>query len=115
MDYTGEEVHNIKCQYFDTLPPCNSLCIFKTGYLFAGTEFGNQLFLTFEGLGDDEEDPKISDSSMKEDSLVVFYPRKLRNIRKTDELESLGSIVDMKVADLINAGYPQIYTLIASG
>jgi len=34
---------------------------------------------------------------MKKEDLVIFYPRKLRNLEKTDEIDSLMSIVDMKV------------------
>lgn len=80
IDHTEGEVHNIKCQYFDTIPPCNSMCITKLGYLFAACEQGNQLFFKFKGLGDDEKNPKISDSTMDDDKMVSFYPRKPINL-----------------------------------
>jgi splicing factor 3B subunit 3 len=37
----GETVTELKVKYFDTLPPCISLCVLKTGFLFAASEFGN--------------------------------------------------------------------------
>lgn len=27
--------------YFDTIPPSSSLCLFKTGFLYAAAEMGN--------------------------------------------------------------------------
>ena len=54
------------------------------------------MFYTFKSIGDDETNPKFCDSSMKkEDDLVIFYPRKNRNIVKKDSLDSLTSLVDM--------------------
>jgi splicing factor 3B subunit 3 len=40
--YTQDEVHNITLQYIDTIPVAVSLCILKSGYLFAPCERGNQ-------------------------------------------------------------------------
>jgi len=42
LSYTKDEVHNVLVQYFDTIPPAISLCVLKSGYLFAASEFGNQ-------------------------------------------------------------------------
>ena len=42
MDSTDEMVHNIRLQYFDTVPVANSMCITKNGYFFVASEFGNQ-------------------------------------------------------------------------
>lgn len=42
LDYTGETVHDVRVQYFDSVPPAISLCITKTGFLFLAAEFANQ-------------------------------------------------------------------------
>ena len=42
LNATGETVHNITMQYFDTIPPAISLCVLKNGSLFSASEFGNQ-------------------------------------------------------------------------
>lgn len=35
-------VTEMKLKYFDTVPPANSMCILKSGFLFVAAEFGNQ-------------------------------------------------------------------------
>jgi len=42
LNATGDNVHNIVIQYFDTIAPSISLCVLKSGYLFSASEFGNQ-------------------------------------------------------------------------
>lgn len=111
---TKDTVHTIVVQYFDTIPPAISLCVLKLGYLFAASEFGNHGLYNFQSLGDDEEDPVISDSTMGEDQIVSFVPRALRNLVVLDELDNLSCITDMKVDDLTGEGHPQIYTLCGS-
>lgn len=42
-----ESVSEVKVKYFDTLPPCASICVLKTGFLFAASEFGNHALYQF--------------------------------------------------------------------
>lgn len=42
LHYTGEDVHGIQMEYFDTSAPCTSICLLMTGYLFAASETSNQ-------------------------------------------------------------------------
>ena len=35
-------------KYFDTIPPCTSICVLKTGFLFAASEFGNHALYQFQ-------------------------------------------------------------------
>lgn len=42
IDHEDEDVRSLSIQYFDTIPVANSLCILKSGHLFAASEFGNQ-------------------------------------------------------------------------
>jgi splicing factor 3B subunit 3 len=42
LAFTGKDVHSLTIQYLDTIHPANSLCILKSGYLFAAADSGNQ-------------------------------------------------------------------------
>lgn len=42
IEHQDEEVVDMRIKYFDTIPVATSLCILKSGYLFAASEFGNQ-------------------------------------------------------------------------
>jgi splicing factor 3B subunit 3 len=42
IEHEDEEVRSLKIKYFDTVPVASSLCILKSGFLFAASEFGNQ-------------------------------------------------------------------------
>ena len=41
-------VVELKVKYFDTLPPCSSICVLRTGFLFAASEFGNHALYQFQ-------------------------------------------------------------------
>lgn len=43
-------VTELKIKYFDTLPPCTSVCVLRTGFLFAASEFGNHALYQFQVL-----------------------------------------------------------------
>jgi hypothetical protein len=51
----------------------------------------------FISIGDEESDPVTTDSTMSTDKLVEFYPRELKNLALTSEMENLASITDVKV------------------
>lgn len=48
LTYREAAVSEIKVKYFDTLPPCTSICVLKTGFLFAAAEFGNHALYQFQ-------------------------------------------------------------------
>lgn len=41
-------VTELKIKYFDTVPPCTSVCVLRTGFLFAASEFGNHALYQFQ-------------------------------------------------------------------
>ena len=41
-------VTELKIKYFDTLAPCTSVCVLRTGFLFAASEFGNHALYQFQ-------------------------------------------------------------------
>ena len=79
-------MHTITLQYFDSIPVAISLSILKTGFLFAPAEKGNHNLYKFLGIGTDEKDPVITDSTMEKETKVFFCPRKLKNLELVDEL-----------------------------
>lgn len=44
-------VTELKIKYFDTVPPCTSVCVLRTGFLFAASEFGNHALYQFQVSG----------------------------------------------------------------
>ena len=97
---------------------CTSLCVLKTGFLFAASEFGNHGFYQFASMGDDEDCCSSSLSTMEtEDGYtpIFFSPRALKNLILIDELESLSPVTDMKITDLHGEDTPQIYTACGRG
>jgi splicing factor 3B subunit 3 len=49
-DEEGDDasVSDIHVKYFDTIPVCSSLCVLKTGFLFAAAEFSNHYLFQFQ-------------------------------------------------------------------
>ncbi|KAK5664185.1 hypothetical protein OQA88_401 [Cercophora sp. LCS_1] len=116
---TGE-VQRLKIKYFDTIPVASSLCILKSGFLFAASEFGNHHFYQFEKLGDDDEEPEFSSDDFPTDAKtaynpVYFYPRPLENLVLVESIDSMNPLVDCKVANLTGEDAPQIYSVSGNG
>jgi splicing factor 3B subunit 3 len=42
IEHENEDVRAMRIKYFDTVPVSTSLCILKSGYLFAASEFSDQ-------------------------------------------------------------------------
>lgn len=128
---TNEEkkVVNVSVSVFDTIPPAVSLCITKTGLLFAASESGNHSLYQFQGIGDDPnciKSDSILDDKLNEmlgdDSIsaskvaITFKPSEiLNNLSLIDDISSLAPITDMLVDDILNIDSPQILTLCGKG
>lgn len=87
----------------------------KTGFVFAAAEFGNHFVFQITGLGDNDPDVAMTDSSMGKDQLVTFNPRGHKNIAAVDEIKNMGCITKMECADLLDEGNPQIYLTCGRG
>ena len=121
-------VQNVVVTVFDTISPANSLCITKTGLLFAASEFGNHALFQFQGIGDpnavrserimdDELNEELGDDSLSAARVAPLFKasRKLQNLLMTDDVNSLAPITDMLVADLTGEESQQIYSLCGRG
>jgi len=112
LNYQDSAVHSLQVQYFDTIFPCLSLCILKTGFLFAAAEYSNHAVYQFQSIGEDDETALCTSTTQTQ---AYFMPRPLKNLYLLYEIESLSAISDMKVQDLAKEGNPQIYTLCGRG
>ncbi|KAK1691300.1 pre-mRNA-splicing factor rse-1 [Colletotrichum godetiae] len=116
---TGE-VKRLKIKYFDTAPVSSSLCILKSGFLYAASQFGNHQFYQFEKLGDDDEELEFSSDDFPTDpragyEAVYFHPRPLENLALVESIDSMNPLLDCKVANLTGEDAPQIYTACGNG
>ncbi|KAK4227715.1 Pre-mRNA-splicing factor rse1 [Podospora fimiseda] len=112
---TGE-VKRLKIKYFDTIPISTSLCILKSGFLFAASEFGNHHFYQFEKLGDDDDELEFTSDEFPTDPRaaykpVYFKPRPLENLVLVESIDSMNPQVDCKIANLTGEDAPQIYSV----
>lgn len=114
----SETVTEVKIQYFDTIPPCVSICVLKTGFLFAASEFGNHALYQFQGIGDDD-DVESSSATLVETEEgyqpVFFDPRPLVNLYPIDEVQSLCPVLDVQAHNLTGEETPQLYALCGTG
>ncbi|KAK7270094.1 hypothetical protein RIF29_22995 [Crotalaria pallida] len=118
LEHKNDRVSELKIKYFDTIPVTTSMCVLKSGFLFAASEYGNHALYQFTGIGDDD-DVEVSSAMLEETQdgfkPVYFRPRKLKNFLRVDQVESLMPIMDMKVSNLFEEETPQIFTLCGRG
>ncbi|KAK3409052.1 spliceosome-associated protein 130 A [Eucalyptus grandis] len=118
LEHDGEHVQELKIKYFDTIPVTSSMCVLKSGFLFAASEFGNHALYQFQAIGE-EADVEASSATLMETEEgfqpVFFQPRGLKNLVRIDQVESLMPIMDMKVENLFEEETPQIFTLCGRG
>ncbi|EDK44023.1 conserved hypothetical protein [Lodderomyces elongisporus NRRL YB-4239] len=108
FDYDSDrsKVKDITITYFDTIPPSQSLNIFKSGFLFANSLNNNQVLYQFMKLGADLSDATSVKLSTVTDANSIdiakklhykFEVRSLQNLSEIDTLESLSPITDSKL------------------
>lgn len=118
LEHNNERVSELKIKYFDTIPVTASMCVLKSGFLFAASEFGNHALYQFKSIGE-EDDVEASSATLMETEEgfqpVFFQPRRLKNLVRIDQVESLMPIMDMKVSNIFEEETPQIFTLCGRG
>lgn len=111
LDHEGDRATELKIKYFDTIPISTSLNIFKSGFLFAACESGNQQFYQFIKLGDNEDEPEFN-SRMLNNQDVFFHPRELENLQLVEEIQALNPVLHSEAVNLDDSREtPQIYTI----
>ncbi|PQM39832.1 splicing factor 3B subunit 3-like [Prunus yedoensis var. nudiflora] len=118
LDHDNDKVSELKIKYFDTIPVTTSMCVLKSGFLFAASEFGNHSLYQFRAIGEDPDVESSSATLMETEEgfqPLFFQPRRLKNLVRIDQVESLMPIMDMKVNNLFEEETPQIFTLCGRG
>ncbi|KAJ0981090.1 hypothetical protein J5N97_009345 [Dioscorea zingiberensis] len=116
--HDNDQVSELKIKYFDTIPVTSAMCVLKTGFLFAASEFGNHGLYQFRAIGDGDDVEASSATLMETEEgfqPLFFQPRGLKNLVRIDQIESLMPIMDMRVANLFEEETPQIFTLCGRG
>ncbi|OMJ23582.1 Splicing factor 3B subunit 3 [Smittium culicis] len=119
IDYKDSSVNSIRIKYFDTIPVANSLCIFRSGFLFCASEFGNHQFYQFENLGDEIDSPEFSSINfpssgeyiIDSESTVYFQPHSLSCLTAVNEIESLMPTLGGMIYNIADEETPQIFAL----
>ncbi|XP_062092733.1 spliceosome-associated protein 130 A [Humulus lupulus] len=118
LEHDNDRVTELKIKYFDTIPVTASMCVLKSGFLFAASEFGNHSLYQFQAIGDDADVESSSATLMETEEgfqPVFFQPRRLKNLVRIDQVESLMPMMDMKVLNLFEEETSQIFTLCGRG
>lgn len=118
LEHENDRVTELKIKYFDTIPVTSAMCVLKSGFLFAASEFGNHALYQFQGIGDDADVESSSATLMETEEgfqPVFFQPRGLKNLVKIDDIESLMPVMDMKISNLFEEETPQIFALCGRG
>lgn len=106
---------SLKLKYFDTIPTSIGINIFKSGYLFSASEFGNHLLYQIDNLGDDDEEQRIFSSDENDGLINSFDPRPLRNIHIVEEIPSMNAVVKSRIVDLLEEDSPQVISACGQG
>lgn len=124
-EHEDEKVKALKKKYFDTVPVASSLCILKSGFLFAASEFSNYYLYQFQKLGDDDDELEFSSTDHPSFGMedprsslphALFWSHPLDNLVLADEVESLSPIIDSKVLNVLpNSDAPQIFAACGRG
>ncbi|PVV05044.1 hypothetical protein BB560_000437 [Smittium megazygosporum] len=123
IDYNGTAVNNLKIKYFDTIPVSNSLCIFRSGFLFCAAESGNHQFYQFENLGEETDTPEFistdypfeGDYEITESTIAEFQPHTFSSLSPVSEIDSLAPSLGGMVYNLAGEENPQFYSLCGQG
>lgn len=94
-DLDKERVTSLKATYFDTIPVCSSIGVFRSGHLFANSFGNNKVLYQFVLLGE-ENDTTVRSTHTIDDfpQLDKFKPRELTNLTLVDEVVSLAPLLD---------------------
>ncbi|GMF28830.1 unnamed protein product [[Candida] boidinii] len=117
----GGAVNSIEISYFDSMPVCNSLVIFKSGFLYGACENGDHYIYQFEKLGDDPDQITWKSGEYPDDvaaieEKAIFNVKPFDNIAFIEISENLNPVI---ASNLYNPGtveeLPTINAICGSG
>ena len=118
LEHSGDTVTELRIKYFDTIPVTSAICVLRSGFLFAASEFGNHALYQFRDIGRDADVESSSATLMETEEgfqPVFFQPRPLKNLIRIDEIESLMPVMDMRIANLFDEETPRLFTACGRG
>lgn len=109
-------VDSITISYFDTVPVCSSMLVFRSGFLFANCESGDQQLYQFEALGDSDgwKSTDYPDDIAALGASCTFKPRDLTNLNLVYILEDLNPVISATLTHP-KMDLPVILSLCGSG
>ena len=117
-------VEEVRVSYFDSIPRSVSICVLKTGFLFAAAEAGNHALYQFQASAMlsaalPTEGIVSCSSANGSSEMCVFRPKQLTSLSLFDELSSLCPLTDMTVMDPLteqsSGGACQVFALCGRG
>ncbi|ODV76761.1 uncharacterized protein CANTADRAFT_27538 [Suhomyces tanzawaensis NRRL Y-17324] len=119
VDYDDdrEVIDDIKVSYFDTIPACTSLNVFKSGFLFANVINNDKQFYQFEKLGDDVDESSIFHQVHAMDEIPdptshQFQRKPLENLALIDSLDNLCPIIQAEMIQTTHSSTTPINQLV---
>lgn len=104
LEYHDGRVTKLEAIYFDTIHPCRSICILRTGFLVTASEQGNNVTYQIVGLAEDES--QTWNTNIPSSCNTRLNRRKeLKNLSLLEEEFSLHPITDAKVMIILKIIY----------
>ena len=117
LDWENDTVKDVVVRYFDTIPTCSSVCVLKSGFLFAASECGDHALYQFRGIGDGEGEVEARASAASGGGAdpLTFAPRAPSNLALVDRLESLSPVCGLECSNLYQEETKQLFALTGRG
>lgn len=95
---------DLRVTYFDTIPACSTLEIFRSGFLFANTVNTNKYLYQFELLGTENDTTQTAaaydpTTDYTTNTAPTFTPVGLQNLALVDILDALTPLTDAAIVD----------------
>lgn len=107
FDLDKELINNISITYFDTIPECIDISIFKSGFLFANVKNNDKLLYQFEKLGEEDRSTLYSNNFSDLKSVEsfsaderTFTVKGLENLALVFIVETFSPIVQSNLLEL---------------
>lgn len=85
--------------YFDTIAPSEDLLIFRNGFLFSNSEFGDSCLYQFESLGNDDDFTKILTSENPDKTLNIDVSEEPQNLEIVDRIKAINPSISSAALD----------------
>ncbi|PJF18011.1 hypothetical protein PSACC_02150 [Paramicrosporidium saccamoebae] len=98
--YEKDSVTLLNVSYFDTVPVAATMQIFRSGFLFLGSEFTSHCLYQIQSLGE----PEVREADN-------FVPHNLQHLSLVDRLENYSELTDGRMMNLGGEETAQVYSL----